>query len=60
MELNDLITFISNNTVAIGVLIYLLWERTKFNETITSALKELKDTTQLIKDYFLKCDNDNK
>lgn len=60
MELNEIITFISNNTVAIGVLIYLLWERTKFNDTITSALKELKDTTQLIKDYFLKCDNDNK
>lgn len=63
MDIMNLVDFICNNGVAIGVLVYLLWERKTFNETITNALKELKDTTQLIKDYFLESkhtENDNK
>lgn len=63
MDIMNLVDFICNNGVAIGVLVYLLWERKTFNETITNALKELKDTTQLIKDYFLerkRTEDDNK
>lgn len=46
-----------NNGLAVGVVIYLLWERTKFMSTITEVLTKLDNTTQLIKDYFI---NDNK
>lgn len=57
MEIEAIVSLMVNNGLAVGVVIYLLWERTKFMSTITEVLTKLDNTTQLIKDYFI---NDNK
>lgn len=57
MEIEAIVSLMVNNGLAVGVVIYLLWERTKFMSAITEVLTKLDNTTQLIKDYFI---NDNK
>lgn len=61
MELETIIALITNNGLAIGVVVYLLWERTKFMDKITECLTKLEETTALIKNYIMGYnDNDNK
>lgn len=57
--LNEVVKLITENGVLVGVVVYLLWERTKFMETLTKTLTKLEETTTLIKDYFIY-DDDNK
>lgn len=61
--IEEIVNIIVNNGVSVGVLVFLLWERSKTNDTLVKTLQELKDTTNLIKEYFIdtkNLDNDNK
>lgn len=55
--IEEIVNIIVNNGVSVGVLVFLLWERSKTNDTLIKTLQELKDTTNLIKEYFIDTKN---
>ena len=50
----DMVNYVVQNGFAIAVAIYLLYERTKFNEKVTESLVKISETLERIEQMHLK------
>ena len=61
--MEDIIDLIVSNGVGVACIFYFMFRDFKFMQTMQQTLTTLEDTTNLIKDYFIKKEgeeNDNK
>lgn len=61
--MEDIIDLIVSNGIGVACIVYFMFRDYKFLGTLQQTLTTLEDTTNLIKDYFIKKeaeDNDNK
>ena len=61
--MENIIDLIVSNGIGVACIVYFMFRDYKFMGTLQQTLTTLEDTTNLIKDYFIKkgvIDDDNK